>query len=880
MEDFDLLSNVDEGLRGGLDGTAGDLHMYHYIGEDGLPYRENRTWNPRTEELEVEQTNERVYLWNPSLEQKATNQDDAAREQAQSKEFRAGSNMYYTEEEIKSQWDADEGMGYLKEQTDWDTYWNLVTATTEGVANGTIPADGWAESPEYMALIEKSGIPLQYTNDDGDIYNFNGFGYSRDYKFDDSIQIGTINKLLLGGALGFLAGPLILSALTPALGAAGAKAATSAITGLAKSYMTDGELSWEDALMSAALSYGGSELSGALEGSGVLGDIGSKITQFGDDIAKGGGDILTAALQAGGMSLVTQLVNEGEIDWKDAAMAAAMAGGTAALTNFLSGIGKEGAEDEVLQEIKVTAQRKGTQVGEGVWMLEDGTVIGDNGNVLGNMDTLDLDGDGALTGSDLSGINPRSDYVDETYEPGDDFYNKYPVPDSTETPTLFTKEWADERYGGLSETQAIQAMERDGFTDEQITAYQEGRYDDINVINPNIVTHAGGWVENMEQPYTLEYRNGRHYIIQDGKLKGISEDAYTELYADLEQGGDWQATMDKYGVSDGGSVFGGYDDYGRPIYTAREDIKDWITLDGTQPPVTAPIDDFVDPPLEPQETPDTTTDTSSDGGNTGGETGADSSGNPDSPGTGAPDAPNPPNPATPPVNNTSLPDVAISAISAMAGITAQEVIDRINNGETIADVIANAGDTPTTSGDTTGDTATDTSSETTTETTETTETTGDTTSDKPKGGNGGNGTTGDDKGGDDVSGDDGGTTKDDGSGGTGNSGDDQGDDGDGTGTDDDTQYKGPGAALAKYGDGYGDGSGDGSGDGNGNGNGFGNGLGMGAGMLGGSGNGDSETSWSPLPPPITLKPAYYKTAAAQKNSRAPVLQSLFKDLMG
>ena len=36
-------------------------------------------------------------------------------------------------------------------------------------------------------------------------------------------------------------------------------------------------------------------------------------------IMSGRGNILQSALQAGGMSLVTQLVNDGEIDWKYAA---------------------------------------------------------------------------------------------------------------------------------------------------------------------------------------------------------------------------------------------------------------------------------------------------------------------------------------------------------------------------------------------------------------------------------------------------------------------------------------------------------------------------------------------------------------------------------
>ena len=235
--------------------------------------------------------------------------------------------------------------------------------------------------------------------------------------------------------------------------------------------------------------------------------------------------------------------------------------------------------------------------------LENGLVINDAGQIIGSMDEIDLDGDGMLSGNDLQEITtPPRDLVD----PNPDNINIYgdvdlAPPDSTTNPTAFTKEWANERYGSLSESQTIAAMQRDGFTNDQIDAYIDGRYDDIDAINPNIVTHAGGWVENMEQPYTLEYRDGRHYVIMDGKLKAISEDAYTDLYADLNGDGDWQQTMDKYGVTSGGDVFGGYDEYGRPVYNQSATVDDWITLDGSQPPVSAPIDDFVEAEPDPVE---------------------------------------------------------------------------------------------------------------------------------------------------------------------------------------------------------------------------------------------------------------------------------------
>ena len=468
-----------------------------------------------------------------------------------------------------------------------------------------------AERDANMALADKYGIEHTITDTNGNTLVWNGSGYSLRERYKEDDKWGRKLSIMAGGAIISAAlGPALVAQLGPVAG----KAAASAISNLATQFVKNGEVDWEQAIMSAATSYGGAKLSESLAGSGILGEVGGKITEFGDSIMSGGGNILQSALQAGGMSLVTQLVNEGELDWKDAAIAAAIGGGTAALTNFLSDIGKPEAEGEVLEEIKVTAQRKGTQVGEGLWQLDNGTVVSDTGNVLGNMDNLDLDGDGILNANDLQDIDVNHDYVDPTYEAGDSFYDKYPVPDSTTNPTAFTEEWANNRYGSLSEDQTVAAMQRDGFTDEQIDAYLEGRYDDIDALNPNIVTHAGGWVENMEQPYTLEYRDGRHYVIMDGKLKAISEDAYTDLYADLENGGDWQATMDRYGVTDGGNVFGGYDEFGRPIYNQSATVDDWITLDGTQPPVTAPIDDFVEAQPE-QENPTTESNQQSADGN-------------------------------------------------------------------------------------------------------------------------------------------------------------------------------------------------------------------------------------------------------------------------
>jgi len=274
-----------------------------------------------------------------------------------------------------------------------------------------------AEQAAMQGLADSYGIETNITDTNGNQLRWNGSGYSliERYKEDDK----------WGRKLSFAAAGYILTAglapvLSGSLGAAGGKAAASAISNLASGYMQSGELDWGSALMSAVTAYGGQALTDSLSGSGLLGSLGDKIETFGDELFSGGGDILTSALQAGGMSLVTQLVTDGEIDWKDAAMAAAIAGGTAALQGFLSDIGKEGSEAEVLQEIEVTAKHKGTLVGEDMYQLENGTVIyapaDGNTSVLGNMADIDLDGDGQITGNDLQEIQANNyEYKDPIY---------------------------------------------------------------------------------------------------------------------------------------------------------------------------------------------------------------------------------------------------------------------------------------------------------------------------------------------------------------------------------------------------------------------------------------------------------------------------------
>ena len=525
------------------------------------------------------------------------------------------------------------------------------------------------------------GIETQYESR-GDVFNFNGFGYSRDYFADKTdAPVELINAVALSTVASFVAGPAITSALTGTLGAAGAKAASAAITNLAKQYVQGGDLSWEDALMSAALSYGGAELSDALQGSGVLGDVGSKIAEFGNNIAEGGGDILTAALQAGGMSLVTQLVTEGEIDWKDAAVAAALAGGTAALTQFLSDVGREGAEDEVLEEIKVTAKHKGAKVGEDMYQLEDGTVIyapaDGKSNVLGNMADLDTDGDGYLNANDLQEVDVNHDYVSEkigfedSYEMGDTVYvdaNGNPVDpklvrfgpdgyvgyDANGNRVPVTGVTYDEAFGGekgglkwefgLNEDGSVSTTDGAIYYENGELAYEkvDGQWvdgngsiiDDPNKVDELTMIAAKAIDEPINQ---IDYTDANGRPVTFGKVP-LRDGYETGQYAGTIYGRNGQrydfdpkTGLYKY-VGDVDNPGATADQWYDPItgYTYEHDSENTLVVTRYDEPFEEPVD-----PEQPEQN-DTSTDSSKDGGNQDGLTGKNENGDPADPGGSVP----------------------------------------------------------------------------------------------------------------------------------------------------------------------------------------------------------------------------------------------------
>jgi hypothetical protein len=255
--------------------------------------------------------------------------------------------------------------------------------------------------------------------------------------------------LIIGAAAAIFTGPLA-TALGPASAggsgifssAAAAKAASAAITSSASQLAATGELDIGQALVSAAVSYGGAQLGDAIKSSSAVGDIVSQAQSTTDaavDFLSQGNSLAEAAIRAGGMSMLTQLVTTGEVDMTQAAIAAVISGGAEAVQQLATASGQPVDEfmadlqeqDEFVQAA-IDADIKDpflnpnyTTVGDGVMINAAGDVFNYAGDNLGNMSTLDTNNDGQLSGIDLEEITtPDRTFVDPVrglgWELGDD----------------------------------------------------------------------------------------------------------------------------------------------------------------------------------------------------------------------------------------------------------------------------------------------------------------------------------------------------------------------------------------------------------------------------------------------------------------------------
>lgn len=374
--------------------------------------------------------------------------------------------LYLTKSQIKEQWDSKE-MNQFKDahpNMDWDTYWSYITERQSLIesgelTNGIRPTDEefWSEQGEwlgdeafgddlgneaYQSLLNKYGIQGKYYDDDGNGYVWNGSGYTKIYDvpkagFRDYVKIGAATGLAL------IAGPALANSLTATLGATGAKAASSAIINIASQYATTGEVDFKQALISAAISYGGDKLGEVIKNSDALSGINEQVSNITDtfnEVIEQTGDIGSAAIKAGGMSMLTQLVSTGDIDLKEAAVAAVIGGGVEAFNQFNTNMNNLGvpedeymadlAEYEEFQQAAINADIKDpflnpnyTTVGDGLMVNAAGNVFNYAGDNLGNMSTLDTNNDGMLSGVDLQEITTDVEAKNiYNYQMGDTVY--------------------------------------------------------------------------------------------------------------------------------------------------------------------------------------------------------------------------------------------------------------------------------------------------------------------------------------------------------------------------------------------------------------------------------------------------------------------------
>ena len=470
-----------------------------------------------------------------------------------------------TEAEIKEQWDADEGMGYFQQENpnlDFDTYMDFISESTALYNEGGAYAEN---AGAYQALAGEYGIATSYQNDDGDVFEFNGSNFTKTSKVDDSVDVGGMIMSIAVSAMtaGALAGPI-----TAMLGSAGitgtaATAATKAITSMVTQLATTGELDLKQALISAAMSYGGDKLGEAFASSaeldGAVGSITSKATETFDKM-KGfietGHSVADAAIKAGGMSLLTQVVSTGEVDLEQALMSAAIAGGTQGLMDLKTNVVEAGVaapeevdefmadldEFEEFQQEAMTADIKDpflnpnyTEVADGLMTNSAGEIFNYAGDAIGSMSDLDLDGDGVLNTEEQSLTNKAIDLnTDGSSEAADDgkYYDRL---GNVYDENPYTKDGA-RVY-----------LDSDGnvYTQDQLGGYVEGsEYGDIHMIDGQEVLLEQGTMINGRMMFDGD-GDGRFDVVYNENGRVVAQ-YDSELQDWVDHNGNTSTSIGKY----------------------------------------------------------------------------------------------------------------------------------------------------------------------------------------------------------------------------------------------------------------------------------------------------------------------------------------------
>jgi hypothetical protein len=284
---------------------------------------------------------------------------------------------------------------------------------------------------EGASILQKWGIQDTIYNEDGDQFKWTGSGYQKTVKVDDHAGFADYVKgalvsisasLVTGGVLG---GPLTAAFQGAGMSSAAATAASQAITTMASQAIATGDVDVKSALVSAAIGYGGEALgnfvSNSAEVDSALGSIASSandaLTKL-EGFIETGIPIADAAIKAGGMSMLSQLVTTGEVSLEQAGIAALIAGGAEGINELAAASGRDAdefmadlAEQEEFQQAAIDADIKDPFLNPNYQTVGDGSVVLNTvtnevfsvstNQSLGQFDSLDANSDGVLSASDL-----------------------------------------------------------------------------------------------------------------------------------------------------------------------------------------------------------------------------------------------------------------------------------------------------------------------------------------------------------------------------------------------------------------------------------------------------------------------------------------------
>ena len=221
---FDMPSNQFTGLNSGYIEEARDNRPGPVVeGEDGEMYAQDSDYT--LEGWETEQTGDTpLYYYANSQELGDVYEGNYFNRQENGNISVQG--RYQSEADIKSEWDADEGMGYFKEANpdlDFDTYLSFIKDTSSLVNQG-LNRD---EDPDpFNALAEQYGINTSFQNDDGDVFEFNGSNFTKTFKTPNP----EYGRMLVAAGAGAMLAPLATQFAAGALGSAGTSVGIAANT--------------------------------------------------------------------------------------------------------------------------------------------------------------------------------------------------------------------------------------------------------------------------------------------------------------------------------------------------------------------------------------------------------------------------------------------------------------------------------------------------------------------------------------------------------------------------------------------------------------------------------------------------------------------------